>query len=1363
LNIYMMFQIKFFCIRKTSTISILAFNLLFLICFISISSGFSQKSEIKFDRISIEQGLSENVVLSLAQDGKGFIWVGTQDGLNRYDGNRVKVFKNNPDDPQSLSNSYVSVIFTDQDGLIWVGTAKGLNRFDSKNEKFIRYFHIKNNNNSISSNNITAIYQDQSGIFWVGTGDSGLNKFDTETGDFIRYQHNKDNLDTISNNNISTIFEDRSGILWVGTIGGGLNRLDKKTDQFFHYKPDPQNQNSISNGNISTIYEDSNNNLWIGTDGGGLEKFNKDSDQFVHFKQNKNNIKSISHNSIQSIHEDKTGILWIGTNGGGLNLYNPKTKRFVHHLNDPLNNQSLSTDYTTTIFEDKSGIIWIGSENGISKFDRFKLKFSHFKHHPDNPDGLSNNFVTAILQDQSGILWVGTQSGGLNKFDPQKNGFIHYKHDPNNLETISEGTIYSLVEDKKGRIWIGTQNGGLNRFNPETETFIHYPHKIGVKNSLSSNFVWPIYEDTKGFLWVGTWGGGLNKFNPETEQFFHYKSDPDNTNSLSNDQLSSIIEDSAGNIWVGTFQGLNLFNPDTGIFQHFKNDPDSPNSLSNNAAISLYEDSNGVLWIGTLNGLNRFNNKTATFSHYNTKDGLPNEVIASILEDKEGMLWISTFNGISRFDSKKEIFTNYNVDDGLQSKRFKANAHFKAADGQIFFGGINGFNAFYPETIKNNTFIPPVVLTDFQLFNRSIKPSTGSRLSKSISESNRLELSYKDSVFSLEFASLHYSAPEVIQYAYKLDGFDKEWLYTDARKPFATYTNLDGGTYIFRVKGTNSDGIWNEKSTDLKIVIQSQFWKTNWFYLLLFCIVFAIIAITVTYLQRLRHEIVERKRAENDLFESEKKYRDLIDTAPDLRYRTDMEGKIVFVSQSVFNLSGYTVEEAIGMKMAEEIYINPEERTVFLQAIQENGYIIDFEARLKRKDGTMWWASTNAHFQKDKDGNILGVEGVTRDITERKRNEDKLSLQSGIITRMSEGVSMSNMDNIIVYTNPAFERMFGYDSGEMIGFHVSTLNASTEKTPEEAAEDILKALDNKGTWDGEIQNIKKDGTFFSSAAKVAILDHPKYGKAFISVQTDISELKQTKDEKKELENKLQQAQKMESIGNLAGGIAHDFNNLLFPIIGMSEMLLEDLPEDSLEYENAEEIFQAGKRAGDLVNQILAFSRQSEHKMSPVRVQNVLKEVLKLSRSTIPANIEIHQNIQQNCGLVMADPTQIHQIGMNLITNAFHAVESKNGTIDIELKVVPFPNSLYTLISPLCSFTIPYSTASPRPVPLPCSFVVKYGSKIFWIVFSDIPIPLSDTDNLIYFPDCNSLPDSSLFFRAISFNSISIVPFLLSTA
>ncbi|MCP3875025.1 MAG: PAS domain S-box protein, partial [Desulfobacteraceae bacterium] len=1024
--------------------------------------------------------------------------------------------------------------------------------------------------------------------------------------------------------------------------------------------------------------------LWVGTATSGLNRFDRKTKKFIRYKHAQNNPVSISHDSVMSLCNDGQ-FLWVGTIHGGLNRLNKETGNFSRFFNDPKATDVNKTMAIEEIFIDRSNILWVCSRPGvILKHDQKIKGFSLYRHDPTVKGTISSNTILPIYEDKQGTIWIGTGNAGLNQYLRSTDSFVTYKFDPKDTTSLPAPAVFAMAEDNKGTFWVSasdTSKGTLSILDRKTGKFIKfYRHDPKNPDSISNNrFLLDIYPDrfSPNILWLATAFGGLEKFDTKNEIFKHYPGSPGDPGKLSGSYLN-IFQDDAGMLWLGGNYGLDRFDPSSEKVKRYRNIPDKSNSLIENNVSVIHEDHTGNLWLGTTGGLDKFNPKTQMFTHYTTKDGLPDNNILGMLEDDHGNLWMSSGSGIIKFDPNKEEFKLYTKSDGLQGDAFYWFSDCRTRDGEMWFAGFNGANRFYPDKIKDNPHIPNIALT-------SVKQGGEEIASKVLpSRLKRIVLDWRTNYFEFEAAALEFTAPEKNKYMYMLEGFDDKWFDAGNRR-FGRYSNIPGGTYTLKIKGSNNDGVWNENSIAVQVIVANPPWKTWWAYALYFIaastLLFGFIKSNTIKVKKeekiaeglrrsneiLNKEIIERKQAENDLLESENKYRDLIDSAPDLRYRTDIDGRIVFASQSVFGLSGYTVEESIGMKMAEEIYVNPEERESFLQILQKNGIITNFEAQLKHKDGSTWWASTNAQISKDTAGNIIGVEGVTRDITERKLAEEKLSLQSGIITLMSEGVFMVNEDSIIVYTNPAFEKMFGYDSDEMIGFHVSSLNAPTEKSPEETAEEILKALNDTGTWIGEIQNIKKDGTSFWSSANVTVLDHLKYGKAFISVQTDITELKQAKNEKTKLEIKLQQAQKMESIGSLAGGIAHDFNNLLFPIIGMSEMLLEDLPDDSLEYENAEEIFHAGKRAGDLVQQILAFSRQSEHKMSPVRVQSVLKEVLKLSRSTIPTNIEIQQKIQQNCGLVMADPTQIHQIGMNLITNAFHAVESKNGIINIELK------------------------------------------------------------------------------------------------
>ena len=1103
--------------------------------------AFSLEPEIKFDVISIEQGLSENVALSIAVDSPGFVWIGAQDGLNRYDGYNFRVFRHDPADPNSLSNSFISALHVDRRGDLWVGTADGVNRFDSRSETFIRYQHDPNAPRSLGSNNITVIYEDRQGTIWIGAGDGGLNRLEPESGDFTRFQHRPDDPSSLSHDRVNAIFEDRNGGFWIGT-GDGLDRMDRRTGDCVHYRNDPADAFSLSDDNVTAIYEDSQGALWIGTEAGGLNRMERGAGRFYSFEPIPGNPASLSHEHVTCIYEDVRGVLWIGTHGGGLSIFDRETGEFRNYRNEIENPHSLPSNIILGIAEDDAGILWFATENGAAKFAPAKQKFAHYQHLPNVKNGLSHDIVSSIYMDRSGVLWVGTLGGGLNRFDEETRQFIHYRYDPDDPTSIGDDFVYSIFEDSRGSLWIGCQSGGLNLFNRDTETFERFTNDPDRRDSLSHNFVWPILEDSQGNLWIGTWGGGLNHFFPETDRFVRYRHDSADPDSLSNDLLACLALEDSGVLWIGSFQGLNRFDPKTGVFKKFLHDPKDPESIPNNSVVSLFIDRNGQIWVGTLGGLGRFDRDTESFTRYSLENGLPSEVVTSIMEDDDGMIWLSTFNGISRFDPRKEKFTNFDVGDGLQSRRYRANAHYHSPDGRMFFGGINGFNVFRPDRIKEDTYAPNVVLTDFQIFNRSVQPGREGPLRESITLAKDISLTYKDSVFSFEFAALHYSNPEVIRYAYMLEGFDRDWLYTDARKRFATYTNLGGGNYTFRVKATNSDGVWSDKTAQLKLHIEPPFWNTSWFYLLMICSALAVFILTAIYLLRLKHEIRDRKNAEHALAASEEKYRNLIESTPDLHFRTDPNGKILFVSRSIHKLTGYTVEEAQEMSLTSDLYLHPEDSEQYTIKLREKGYVLGFEAEFRRADGSAWWASTNAHFFRDDNAEILGVEGIIRDVTKRKQAEA---------------------------------------------------------------------------------------------------------------------------EKERLEAHLQQALKMEAVGTLAGGIAHDFNNILSAIIGYSELAKMDVPQESKSSHFLDNILKAGNRAKDLVQQILTFSRQTDRQLKPVAVKNVLTEALKLMRASLPSTIEIRTNIQGE-SLVMGDLTQIHQIIMNLCTNAGQAMQENGGTLEVGL-------------------------------------------------------------------------------------------------
>jgi DNA-binding NtrC family response regulator/ligand-binding sensor domain-containing protein len=766
------------------------------------------------------------------------MYFGTEDGLNIYDGYRFNVLRNDPKDTNSLSYNDINVLCEDRSGNIWIGTFNaGLNKYNPNKNRFKRFLHDPHNEESISHDNINAIIEANDGSIWVGT-DFGLNKIfvnDSTKGTYsiARFLANTKNPNGLSNNIVRTIIQDNQGTFWIGTDDGlnsiNISKANNHNVGFNNYKSNPSNPQSISNDVIRTIYQDSAGRIWVGTDFGLNMITTTESDgniEFVSYLNNPDEQSSISNNEVYNLLEGERGILWVGTNGGGINLFDTETRTFSRYIHDPLDARTLSCNEIRALYKDRSGIMWIGTYGGgIDKVSRGTNQFLHYKHKPNDTNSLSHPIIWSIYEDSKKILWVGTHGGGLDKLDREANRYEHFEHSEINPNSLSSDIVRMIYGDSKGMLWIGTHGGGINLFNPHTNIFKSYKNDPDDPYSLGHDEIRGIYEDEYGTIWIGTYGRGLDRCDRETETFTHFRYDPDNRQSISNNFVRVIYEDKAGNLWIGTEGGgLNKFNREDGTFKYYRNDPDVSTSINNDYIFTIHEDPSGIIWLGTWGGgLNRFNPETETFSNYSMKNGLPSNAIYGILEDENGNLWISTNNGLSRFNPLTKEFKNFNIKDGLQNNEFNGGSYFKSKSGEMFFGGINGFNAFYPNRIMDNTYIPPVVITSFQKFNEPVQ------FNKPLSEVDKIELSYEDYVFSFEFAALDYTAPEKNAYAYKMDGLDEDWIYTNSEKRFASYTTLPPGHYTFKVKGSNSDGVWNEEAASINLIIHPPFWMTWWF------------------------------------------------------------------------------------------------------------------------------------------------------------------------------------------------------------------------------------------------------------------------------------------------------------------------------------------------------------------------------------------------------------------------------------------------------------------------------------------------------------------------------------------------------
>jgi len=787
---------------------------------------------LRFDHLNIEQGLSQSSVRVLFQDSRGFLWFGTEDGLNRYDGYTFKVYKPDPDMPNSLSDRWITSIVEDKEGYLWIGTRLGgLNRYDPGTEEFTHFLNDEAEPLSLSSNQINTLYLDQDQNLWVGTT-NGLDRFDRTEKTFEHYDPSRN--EGVAERNITAIYQDQRGRFWVGTTAGGLNRFYPEKGLFISYQNHPDDPKTISHYHVTAIAEDKNGVLWVGTRN-GLNRFRPGTIRFDRFFHSEKDAASLADNMINALYTDSTGNLWVGTTNG-LDRLDPGGKGFIHYRNDPTFSKSLSYDNVISIYEDRGGVLWFGTYGGgANKYDRQRDNFTYYRHDPKDSGTLSGNFIFPIYIDRKGYAWIGTSNAGLNRFNWATNEVVRYQHDPDHRDSLGSNSLRSIAQDFYGMLWIGTAEG-LDRFDPETSIFKHYQRDTSNPNSLSANIVYSVYVDRQNTLWVGTFSG-LDRFDRETESFIHYRPRTSDRHSLSGGSVNTIYEDREGNVWVGTLEsGLNKFDRQTQEFTRYRFDPDDKLSLSNDAIQSVYQDRKGRIWIGTAGGgLNLYHPETDAFTYYLENDGLPNGVVYGILEDKEGYLWLSTNFGISRFDPETGTFRNFDAGDGLQSNEFNSTAYAKGKNGEFYFGGINGLTVFRPENIRNSPYLPQITLTSLTEDDTPIATDT------SVETAQNVTLSWPQNSLEFEFAALSYDQPNKNQYAYKLEGFDSNWHFIGTKRD-GRYTNLSGGEYTLLLKASNSDGVWNESPVRIRLTVIPPFWQTIWFRALLGVIAAAIVA-----------------------------------------------------------------------------------------------------------------------------------------------------------------------------------------------------------------------------------------------------------------------------------------------------------------------------------------------------------------------------------------------------------------------------------------------------------------------------------------------------------------------------------------
>jgi PAS domain S-box-containing protein len=957
----------------------------------------------KVENISPEKGLSNSWVSSILQDEEGFMLFGTWYGLNRYDGYDFRVFKPVPGDSLSLANNAVKALCMDNAGYLWIGTEHGLNMFDSNTEKFLRFLYNPHDSNSISDNYILSLNVDTRGMIWVGTKGGGLNSIDS-AGTIRRYY----NPLSPESNNINCIIEDNSNnsFLWLGTEHG-LFRFEKSSGGFISY---PVGSNPYLG--IIALYQDEKNDLYVGTWGSGLIKFNRTDNSIVYcFDDFKSEVRHPKEIIVLSILPDHFGNLWVGTRNDGMMLVDTKTMTF-RDVTSLLGNENHNDRVIMSLYRGSSGIIWVGTRyDGVFKIvPRTKSFFKPVV--TLNDRNMNHGVISSFAVDQEGNKWYGIRNEGLVCVEGKTGAVRIYRQEDNSPNSLNDNTVLAIcpaVEAGRPILWIGTDGGGLNKLDPNTGYCVHYKRNPDDRGSLSNDHIYSILDLDADHLLIGTWGistdGGLDLFNKKSGRCMNFNNLPGNTPHIYSRIVLKLYRDREGIIWIGTRGGglckmtirdLNAEDPEEiAAFVSYRHIWGKSNSLSHNDVYSIYEDRSGVLWIGTGGGgLNRFDRIHESFRSFSRDEGFNDDMIYNILEDKHGILWLGTSNGIIKFDPKTETVRNYLKADGLPHNEFSPGAASKLTDGELCMGGVNGFVSFYPDSIRENLNIPDIVITAFTIAGRGKAYKASDYMHMSLNYIKKINLPHYLNDLSFSFASLDYAAPEKNMYKFRLAGYHEGWTYTNAGRRFVSYTNLPSGRYIFTVKGSNNDLLWNEEGRSIEIIISPPFYKTSLFRLALLLLIVGAVSFLVFYFVT-RYQR-EKMRVEEEMKESildeRNQLRTLIDNIPDSIYIKDRESRFIVANKKVATVMGTTPEELVNKTdfdfythdLASQFY--EDEQTIM--RTQEPK--INYEEPGLDEQGNRVIISTTKVPLINKEGEVVGIVGMGRDITKAKRIEIQL-------------------------------------------------------------------------------------------------------------------------------------------------------------------------------------------------------------------------------------------------------------------------------------------------------------------------------------------------------------------------------------
>ncbi len=932
----------------------------------STNSKLVEHRNVFFDRIGTADGLSTGQVAAITQDRYGFIWIGTQEGLNRFDGYDFQTYYHMEGDDASLSHSQIRSLLADSQGRLWVGTDAGLNLFDESN----RTFSLVDLKEGEEGNKIKvfALLEDSKGDVWIGTS-LGLCRLSRD-GHLSNYRHDVTNRNSLGKGNVRTILESSDGTIWVGIENGGLDKLDPVSGRAIHFTHDPEDEQSLSSDNVRKILEDDEGRLWIATFNAGISIYNPMAESWERIVSIRDDVTSLGSKAVFTLFKDQSGEIWAGT-ANGLSLWLPGSNKFIRYVADLTDARSISHNSVFSLFQDHGGVIWAGTINGINKWNANIDTFPHFKQQGTNPTGLSSISITSFAEATDGNVWIGTFQGllfwdaGLSKLETvstEKLGLSDYR-------------IMSLMQND-GELWMGTMGGGVSllKANRVIRTFVSDP---GDASSISSNAVSSLFQDSKQQIWLTTYGGGVNRYLGDGK----FKQFPDDSNPYGAfDELRTldILEASDGRFWIATDGGgVTVLNPDSGDTSSYRHIPGDSGSLSSDNVMSLLK-TDKAIWVGTRDrGMNRYDAATGKFKRYSKRNGLASDSVWGMLEDKEGRIWISGAKGLSVLEPETGIFKLYDSTHGLQSDDFNSGAYLELTDGRFIFGGNNGFNAFDPGQFIQNHYVPPIRLTNFSKFNKTFN------LDKAIYRTSLIELEYTDSVIGFGFAALDYTAPRKNRYKYMLEGFDPDWVDAGTVRQ-ATYTNLDAGTYVFRVKGSNNDGVWNEEGTKVTLIVHPPVWATWWAYLL-----YAAALITLVYqlLQVYTHR--QQREAEKRYSERLQLYIESLEEATDCVLIADNRGRLLYANNATRSILGQTPAESIGRSLVSVVFENEEDSEKALLALEEHGRYHG-EVTYVADNGESLTTEVTIAAVRELSEHGSAYVSISRDITLRKKTEAEL-------------------------------------------------------------------------------------------------------------------------------------------------------------------------------------------------------------------------------------------------------------------------------------------------------------------------------------------------------------------------------------